>query len=254
VRDQAGKGEFRIIDITNPSSPVEVAEWGARKRLGLAPTAGGQGCYPYNFGHSTEPSDDGKTVYVSYWDAGFMAFDVTNPASPRLISTAKVGPREDVDAHSASYDDARKLLFTGDEDFCKAGDHVEKGFGYMRVWDYGNPAAPTQIGSYRTPHASSTADPGAGDYTVHNPLVEGTDVYLSWYTDGIRVVDASNPSAPREVANFVPPASHTTDPPANRNVLTNTTQVWGVAYDKATGLVYGSDMNSGLWVLARTDR
>ena len=89
---------------------------------------------------------------------------------------------------------------------------------------------------------------------MHNPLVVGTDVYISWYTDGIRVVDASNPAAPREVANFVPPAAHTTDPPANRNVLTNTTQVWGVAYDKASGLVYGSDMNSGLWVLARTDR
>jgi hypothetical protein len=30
--------------------------------------------------------------------------------------------------------------------------------------------------------------------------------------------------------------------------------VWGVAYDRTTGLIYGSDMNSGLWVLARTDK
>jgi hypothetical protein len=36
-------------------------------------------------------------------------------------------------------------------------------------------------------------------------------------------------------------------------VLTNTAQVWGVAYDADTGLVYASDMNSGLWILRRTD-
>ena len=41
--------------------------------------------------------------------------------------------------------------------------------------------------------------------------------------------------------------------PTKRGVLTNTTQVWGVAYDEARRLVYASDMNSGLWILRRTD-
>jgi hypothetical protein len=36
-------------------------------------------------------------------------------------------------------------------------------------------------------------------------------------------------------------------------VLTNTPQVWGVAYDESTGLIYASDMNSGLWILRRTN-
>ena len=253
VRDQLGKGDFRIVDITNPAAPVEVAEWGAQKRLGLSPTSG-QGCFATGFGHSTEPSNDGKTVFVSYWDHGFMAFDVTNPASPALLSRTSYPPSADGDAHSSSYDDARKLLFTGDEDFCKAGKSgTERGWGFMRVWDYSNPRAPVQIGSYRTPNSTGMGDPGAGDYTVHNPLVVGTDVYISWYTDGIRIVDAANPRAPVEVAHFVPPAGQTTDPPANRNVLTNTTQVWGVAVDEETGLVYGSDMNTGLWILRRTD-
>jgi hypothetical protein len=29
--------------------------------------------------------------------------------------------------------------------------------------------------------------------------------------------------------------------------------VWGVAVDEASGLVYLSDMNSGLWIVQRTD-
>jgi hypothetical protein len=29
--------------------------------------------------------------------------------------------------------------------------------------------------------------------------------------------------------------------------------VWGVVVDEATGLIYASDMNTGLWILERTD-
>ena len=77
-------------------------------------------------------------------------------------------------------------------------------------------------------------------------------MYSSGYTDGVRVVDVSNPRAPKEVANFVPPATSNPVKPSQRGVLTNTTQVWGVVVDEATGLVYASDMNSGLWILKRT--
>ncbi|MGH3085312.1 MAG: hypothetical protein ACRDNP_14910 [Gaiellaceae bacterium] len=82
----------------------------------------------------------------------------------------------------------------------------------------------------------------------------GTDVYISWYSDGVRVVDTSNSRNPRQVAYFVPPAGQQTIKPSQRYVLPNTTQVWGVVVDEATGLVYASDMNTGLWILKRTDK
>jgi hypothetical protein len=110
-----------------------------------------------------------------------------------------------------------------------------------------------QIGEYRTPNSLGTNDQGAGDYVIHNPLVVGTDVYASWYSDGVRVIDASDPTAPREVAYFVPPSANNPVSPSQRGVLNNATQVWGVVVDEATGLVYLSDMNSGLWIVRRTD-
>jgi hypothetical protein len=67
-------------------------------------------------------------------------------------------------------------------------------------------------------------------------------------------VDASDPTHPQEVANFVPPAGKQPVKPSQRAVLTNTTQVWGVAYEASRDLVYASDMNTGLWILDRTDR
>ena len=178
---------------------------------------------------------------------------MTNPTRPVYKGRTVYPANADGDAHSSNYDDARKLLFTADEDFCKtSGAGIEKGFGYMRVYDYSRLSAPKQIGEYRTPNSLGTDDQGEGDYTIHNPLLVGTTVYASWYTDGVRVIDVSNARAPREVANFVPPATQNPVKPAQRSVLTNTTQVWGVAFDEATGLVYASDMNSGLWILRRT--
>ncbi|HXV57546.1 MAG TPA: hypothetical protein VD704_06735 [Gaiellaceae bacterium] len=253
-RDEQGRGDFRLIDVTNPAAPVEVSDWGVVHDAGggLNP---GQGCDPDPvYGHSAEPSGDGKLAFLAYWDSGFVAVDVTNPAGPVLRGHTTYGLDEDGDAHSSMYDDARRLLFSADEDFGKhCGPGIEPGYGYLRVWDYSDLAAPVQIGEYRTPNSGGGLPLGAGDYTIHNPMVVGTDVYISWYSDGVRVVDASDPTNPEEVAFFVPPAGQNPVKPSQRSTLSQTPQVWGVFVDEATELVYASDMNTGLWILRRTD-
>jgi hypothetical protein len=256
-RDQAGRGDFRLVDITEPTAPWEVSNWGVIHDNAPHNVAG-QGCDPDGeYGHSAEPSDNGKLAFLSWWDSGFIAINLTDPANPTFKGRTVYPANADGDGHSASYDDARKLLFSADEDFCKASAGTEKGFGYLRVYDYSKLGAPKQIGFYKTPNSSGTTDISAGDYTIHNALVMGTDVYISWYSDGVRVVDALDPRNPVEVAYFVPPAVHNPVKPSQRGVLSNTTQVWGVAVDEETfeetGLIYASDMNSGLWILRRTD-
>jgi hypothetical protein len=254
-RDQKGRGDFRLIDVTDPRSPVETANWGVRRNGGPGLPAAGLGCDPDPiFGHSAEPSADGRHAFVAYWDSGFIDLDVTDPTRPVFRGRTTYPLNADGDAHSSQYDEARDLLFTADEDFCKtSGAGTEKGWGYLRVFS-GAGSSWTQIGSFRTANATGTDDRTAGDYTIHNPLIVGTDLYVSWYTDGIRVLDTRRPSAPVEVAHFVPPAANNPVQPSQRGVLTNTTQVWGVAYDEARDLVFGSDMNSGLWIVKRTDR
>jgi hypothetical protein len=251
-RDVTGDGDFRLVDITNPANPFQVSEWGIQDAGG--PFAA-QGCDPDgNYGHSAEPSADGTVAFISYWDSGFIRLDLSDPANPVFEGRTVYPAVADGDAHSAQWDESRELLFANDEDFCKAsGAGIEKGFGYMRIYDYSNPAAPVQIGEYKTPHAGDTSNEAAGDYTIHNNFLVGTDVYVSSYSDGVRVVDVSDPTSPVEVASFVPPAGHNPVKPSQRGVLSNTTQIWGVVVDEATGLVYASDMNTGLWILRRTD-
>ena len=252
-QDQLGRGPFRLVDITDPTNPVEVSNWGFLHD-GVPPGTP-LGCdQDALFGHGAEPSEDGSTVFLSYWDSGFVAVDVSNPATPQFLGRTVYSADADGDGHSSSYDDQRQLLFTADEDFCKtSGSETEKGWGFLRVYDYADRSAPVQIGQYRTPNSIGPGDPGAGDYTIHNPLLVGDTVYASWYTDGVRVIDVSDPTDPVEVANFVPPAAENPVTPRQRFVLPSTTQVWGVVVDPATGLIYISDMNSGLWILQRTD-
>jgi hypothetical protein len=251
LRDAAGKGDFRLIDITDPAAPFEVSTWKVQQAGG--PFAA-LGCDPDgNYGHGAEPSADGKLAFISYWDSGYIRLDLTNPAVPLYTGRAAYPANADGDAHSSQYDEDRHLLFSADEDFCKtSGSGTEKGFGYMRVWDFGNPASPRQIGSYKTPRSLGTDDQGAGDYVIHNNYLVGTTLYTSWYSDGVRVIDVRDRRNPREVAYFVPPATENPVKPSQRGTLTNTTQVWGVVVDQETGLVYASDMNSGLWILRRT--
>jgi hypothetical protein len=253
-RDRQGRGDFRLIDVTDPESPVEVSDWGVIHDAG-GPLNPGQGCDPDPvFGHSAEPSADGKLAFIAYWDSGFVALNVTDPANPVLEGHTVYGTDEDGDGHSSMYDDARQLLFSADEDFGKhCGPDIEPGYGYLRIWDYSDLSAPTQIGEFRTTNSMTGGPTGSGDYTIHNPFLVGTDVYISWYSDGVRVVDASDPTDPQEVAFFVPPAGQNPVKPSQRGVLSQTPQVWGVFVDEETGLVYASDMNTGLWILRRTD-
>jgi hypothetical protein len=249
-RDRNGDGDFRLIDITDPSIPTQVSSWGVQDAGG--PWTAGQGCDPDpNYGHGAEPSADGTLVFLSYWDSGFIALDVSNPATPVFKGRTTYPANADGDAHSSSYDDAGKLLFTADEDFCpNSGPGIERGWGYLRAYDYANLGAPVQVGRYRTANSLAIGDRAAGDYTIHNPLVVGTDVYTSWYSDGVRIIDAQDPTNMKEVGYFVPPAGQNPVKPSQRGVLSQAPQVWGVVVED--GLIYASDMNTGLWVLRRT--
>ena len=66
--------------------------------------------------------------------------------------------------------------------------------------------------------------------------------YISWYSDGLRVVDFSSPAAPREIASFVPP-----DLPDPVGFFPAKALVWGVYVQG--DLILISDTNGGLYVL-----
>ncbi len=101
MRDRQGRGEAWIVDVTDPAHPALVSAFGIKKDLGLDPAAG-QGCFAISFGHGMDPSEDGKTLFVSYWDAGFIDLDIANPYRPRFVGRFTYPADADGDAHSTT--------------------------------------------------------------------------------------------------------------------------------------------------------
>jgi hypothetical protein len=112
------------------------------------------------------------------------------------------------------------------------------GAGFLRLWDVRDPARPAPLGRFATPESRDPALANRGLWSVHNPEVRGDVLYASWYSDGVRVVDISKPSAPRELASWTG---------AGRPAGAGPVDVWGVAV--RGDLVLASDRGFGLYVL-----
>jgi len=117
----------------------------------------------------------------------------------------------------------------------------------LRIWDYSNPAAPVLASVFNTVCSASTGPGGPcdenGTYSVHNVVVETVDgrtlAYVSWYFDGILILDVTDPYSPVEIARYL----DTSGPNAG---LAN--DFWGVFKEPGSDELYTSDRNGGLYI------
>lgn len=127
--------------------------------------------------HDVYAEDD--TLYTcrggtGYWDV----VDIGDPATPHIISSftySGVGY-----AHSCWITPNKRYILTGDE---SAG-------GHLYIWDMTDPESVFPIAQYEA---------GAGDSSIHNMQVVGSHAYISYYDQGLRVLDISDPENPVEV-------------------------------------------------------
>lgn len=121
-------GEFRIVDISDPTAPDELADWGVIEDSTLINFAGddevsssfqGLGYFAAHYDHSVRAADGGMTAYVSYWDSGVLKFDISDPTNPLLLGRTQYGVEDDGDAHSMTpYDvGGTRYILQNDEDF-----------------------------------------------------------------------------------------------------------------------------------------
>ncbi len=268
------RGDFQLIEVTDPRQPMLADDWGAGKDGGLpygapffglpapfdcTPPAGQapacRGSFPAVFGHSATPSADGRTAYVAYWDVGAIVLDISNPNDIRMLGRTVYPPGSEGDTHSSVPNENSSLLVTTDEDFSPtdrkaAGEPKLVGdtWGFARIWSLADPAHPARLSDFATPH--SLTNKTDGFYSVHNPEVHGNTLYLSWYSDGLRIVDISDPSAPRETGFFRP--RPTLDPTGffGPNFGAGGHPIpfdWGVHV--VGDRIYLSDINFGLYII-----
>jgi hypothetical protein len=248
------------VDATDPSHPVKVSDWGAGKDGGLPfgigflpPTAAPADCHtppqpalcrgqqPWAWAHTVTLNKQAIHAYVGYHDDGLLILDISNVSHPRLIAQTPQNLADEGDTHLG--------VPTADERITVASTEIYGpifgaggAWGSAQLLDTSNLRHPVQVGAFATPHSTRPDLPAGCDsstfgvttycgFSAHQQLVSGRMAYFAWYNDGLRVVDISRPSAPREVTHYAPP---------------------GVDYiwiAKAGGLVFAADVNRGLDVL-----
>jgi hypothetical protein len=115
-------GDLRIVDVTNPTAPVEVGSFPQ-----TANAFSTNGCRPFNGGHSAEPSADGSKALLAFLDQGVYNLDLSNPAAPTPVGqfTYPSDPAVEGNAGYATYAGAKRpLALVSEEDWIEPDSRV----------------------------------------------------------------------------------------------------------------------------------
>lgn len=156
-----------VFDLSSPDTPRLVQL--AQDRYATQPLAS-RGAVPYE-----------DRLYVNHRHQGFKVLDVSDPSDIRLLGTYKYPYGN---SHSSAVG-----TFAGHTVAFETG----QGLGArLRVLDVTDPRRIVKMGEFRLRHV---VYPGTLELV-------GTRLYLAYHHEGLRVLDVSHPSSPRQVAHF----------------------------------------------------
>jgi len=199
--------DLSVIDVPNPAAPREIG----RFRIDREPKPG-------DFFHDVSLIErNGRLIaFLHSLSAGLFVLDITDPAAVAMLGSIRW---EATVSHSgAAFDIDGRLYYA----------HNDEGFDEgMTVLEMTDLSRPRIVSRYQTRPGSS----------IHNIQILDGFAYLSYYTDGLRVVDLHDPAHPREVAHY--------DTVAQEDEVAVFQGAWGVRL--LDGFVFISDMQSGIY-------
>ncbi len=240
-----------IVDLSEPTRPCEVGRWwfpgqntGAGETPSWTPTqshGGAPGAKRYALHH---PLIRGDRAYCGYWDAGLVILDIADKRAPVLVSQLDFGADVSTATHTALPVPGRDVLVVTDEQLANDCSGMQT---RVRVVDIADETNPRVLSEFPVPEGNFCTR--GGRFGPHNvdemrpgTLASSNEIYVTWFNAGLRVVDISDATKPREVAYFVPDA-----PPGRSSIQFNDLLV------TADGLVYVTDrFAGGLYIVERT--
>ncbi len=205
--DSNGYTPLRTFDISDPTNPVVL---GAYNNFGgITPS------------HVHDAYVDNNIAFLNLGNDGLAIVDFTDDANPFTLSTVTEYPSRGYN-HSGWVSTDCSTYYLGDENH---------GFD-LKVLDITDLCEP-EIGQ------TFNADVNNSTSITHNQIVACDYLYVSYYYDGLRIYDISDPSTPELVRYF-----DTYAPPNGRQYR----GAWGVYPFLPSGNVLVSDMQSGLFV------
>jgi choice-of-anchor B domain-containing protein len=168
------------------------------------------------------------TCYAFMGTQGWGIFDFSNLASPSLINLVPFNAYpENGYAHSGWISEDFDYLYWCDETH-DTGIHI------------GNISDPTNP-TFFAPFRSTLLAPTETNSIPHNAFVKGNQLYISYYHDGVQIYDITNRSAPVRAAYY--------DTEPGNTDYTGFAGCWGVYPYLPSGIILGTDIQHGLFVL-----
>ncbi|TSC23557.1 LVIVD repeat-containing protein [Corallococcus sp. Z5C101001] len=168
----APTGETLIFDISTPLNPVLLNRFVAADTTSYIPSA-----------HDSFAYQD--RLYVNHFSAGYVVFDVKDPMSPRELGHYTF---ESDNSFATSHASAVGT-FAGKTVAFEGGEYQG---AHLRVLDVTDPTNIQLMGEYKLRPQTS----------IHNMILRGKRLYVTYYQEGLRVLDVSVPPRPREIAYF----------------------------------------------------
>lgn len=244
---------YRIVDVRQPTRPVEVGRWwlpGTRDGDPEPPPPrhprSDSGFRAHNTNVYPRRPD---RAFIGYLDGGAIVLDISDLARPRLVSRWDYHPPFPGFTHTVLPLFDRELLVVTDESIADGGADWPK---LVWVVDARDEANLVPIATCPLPPVGKYAMRG-GRYGAHNvhenrpapgAWVSETIIVGSFFNGGVRAFDLSDPFRPEEAAYHVP-----APPPGSP---AGAVQINDVFVDER-GIVYAVDrLVGGLYVLEMT--
>lgn len=165
----------------------------------------------------------GDTLYSSELSFGLGIYDIKDRTKPVLLASQLTSRNF---THNAWVSDDGKYAFTTDE----------KSNAYLDAYDISDLNNIKFLDKFRPFERENDGVIPHNTHYINGYLV------TSWYTDGIRIVDAHKPDNMVEVAYY--------DTWEDQNVCHNGfSGCWGAFVYTGSDIIYGSDINNGLFIL-----
>jgi len=230
-----------ILDMADPAKPKEVGRWwmpGQHIAGGEQPTWEGR---EHRCHH---PIRMGDRLYVSYWHGGGVILDISDMSKPKMVSSFDWSPPFPWPTHSVVpipfLINGRRYIIVADEDVARLEpDTAPELSSFMWFLDVTDETRPVPVSTFQVAGVHGKRNPN--NTGLHQPVevIRGTELPTAWFAQGLRIIDFSNPMAPKEVAHYLP------DVPAGRRVCSND------VFQDDRGLIYLIDRINGLSILER---
>ncbi len=228
-------GGLRILDLaTDPEHPIDIGSY-SKSYTHDSYALGGVDIPPqleFNSVTGKYTETKGRRGYIVYladiYEGYIRVLDFSDPTNPVLLDSVHTPLyKQGISVHNLWASEDKKWLFATEETNGSS----------LLVYDISFPDQPRFVTVYRSEKVADSS-------IIHNVIIRGNIAYCSWYREGVRLVDISNPVHPKEFAFFDSSTKLFLDmSPFHGN--------WSVDVDDR-GLIMISDIEEGLFILRRT--